>query len=71
VSDRTGRLDLLVKDGLGQIADRFGVRGAAQSAIDRFVDERVTRERIPVTLEEMLERIGILKPRPKLPGGQE
>jgi hypothetical protein len=61
--NRTGRVDLLVKDGLGMIADRFGVRDHVQRIIDRFVDENIERNRVPVSPEEIAENMGILRKR--------
>lgn len=69
--DRTGRLDLLATDGLGRLADNLGARFGLplrpflQPVIDRFVAEKVTSERLPVTPEEIAERMGILEPRGK------
>ncbi len=62
-TDRTGRFDLLVKDGLGMLADRIGIRPHVQPVIDRFVDENIDKHRVPVTPEEVAERMGILKRR--------
>ncbi len=65
--DRTGRLDLLAQDGLGQLADWLGsrigipIRPHVQPVIDRFVREKVDHHRMPVTPTEIAERVGILE----------
>lgn len=59
-TDRTGRLDLLIKEGLGRIAGRAGVRDLAQPVIDLFVDQKVTQHRVPVTPIEIARQCGIL-----------
>ena len=59
--DRAGRLDLLIKDGFGLFAERLGIRRQAQPVIDRFVEEQIQRNRVPVTPVEIFERLGILK----------
>ena len=67
IIDRTGRLDLLAQDGLGQLADRLGshfgigLRAFLQPVINRFVKENVDRTRMPVTPEAIAERMGILQ----------
>lgn len=61
MSDRRGRLDLLIQDGLGMVADRIGIREHAQPLIDRFVNEKVKEHRIPVTPIEVAEHCGLLK----------
>ncbi len=58
---RVGRFDLLVKDGLGMLADRLGIRPHVQPVIDRFVDENVERSKMPVTPVALAEHIGLLK----------
>lgn len=67
MSERSGRLDLLIKDGLGMLADRVGIRHHAQPVIDRFVDEKVQHHKVPVTPIEIAEACGLLK-RPKREG---
>ena len=68
IIDRTGRLDLLAQDGLGQLADRlgahfgFGLRVILQPVINRFVRENVERTKMPVTPEAIAERMGLLRP---------
>lgn len=59
-TSRTGRLDLLIKDGFGLIFERFGVRHHAQPVIDEWVDENVREKQIPVTPSEIARRLGIL-----------
>ncbi len=63
--NRAGRLDLLIKDGFGLVAERLGIREHAQPVIDRFVDQNVRENRVPVTPMEICERLGLLKPLPK------
>lgn len=63
---KEGRLDLLVSEGLGRIAEKIGLRrNVAQPLIDRFVQENVTRHKMPVTPEQIAEEIGLLKKQPK------
>ena len=59
--DRRGRLDLLIKDGLGMVADRAGVRAVVQPVIDLFVDEKIRANRVPVTPVEIAQHLGILR----------
>ena len=59
--NRQGRIDLLIKDGLGMIFDRFGIRHHAQPVIDRFVDEQVEINKVPVTPIQIAEHIGLLR----------
>ena len=61
MSESRGRLDLLIKEGLGQLAGRLGIRANAQPVIDRFVDERMTAHRIPSTPADVAERLGLLR----------
>jgi len=68
-TDRTGRFDLLVKDGLGMLADRLGIRAHVQPVIDRFVDEQVVEHKMPVTPEAIAEHMGLLKKRPNPASG--
>lgn len=64
--NRRGRLDLLIKDGFGMIADRAGLRGVLQPVIDTFVDQKVKQHRVPVTPIEIAQHCGILrKPKPE------
>ena len=63
--NRTGRLDLLVKDGLGMLADKMGIRSHVQPVIDRFVDEQCEQNKVPVTPEAIAEHMGLLKKKKK------
>lgn len=73
MSDRTGRLDLLVKEGLGMLADRIGLpRAHVQRVIDRFVDENIEHHKVPVSPEEIAENMGLLrKPKKIRTGGAD
>lgn len=63
------RLDWTIQHGLEAIAQKLGLGDVLKPVIHRFVDENVRTHRIPVTAEEIAEEMGLLKKRPKIPGG--